>query len=50
MRRILQESWGGSADRAGDLHDLWRIDHAALTFEPIQAAVEEAGRKAPDDD
>ncbi len=43
MRRLSQEGWENSPDRPGDLHDLWRIDNAPPTFEPIQAAVERAG-------
>jgi enediyne biosynthesis protein E4 len=50
MRRLLQDGWNTSPDRAGDLHDLWRIDNAPLTFEQIQATVEKVAHKAPDDD
>ncbi len=42
MRRLAQEAWEGSLDRPGDLHDLWRIDHAPPTFDSIRAAVEAA--------
>ena len=50
MRRLSQEGWDSSPDRAGDLYDLWRIDHAPPTFEPIEAAVERAAAAAPDED
>jgi enediyne biosynthesis protein E4 len=50
MRRLLQGGWNTSPDRAGDLHDLWRIDNAPLMFEQIRATVEKAARMAPDDD
>ncbi len=50
MRRLFQDGWGTSPDRAGDLLDLWKIDNAPLSFEPIQTVVERAARQAPDDD
>ena len=50
MRRLLQEGWNTSPDQAGDLRDLWLIDSAVVMVDPIRAAVEQAARKAPDDD
>ncbi len=50
MRQLSQGGWESSPDWPGDLHDLWRIDHAPPMFEKIRAAVEAAGRTAPDDD
>jgi enediyne biosynthesis protein E4 len=50
MRRILQEGWSTSSDRAGNLRDLWLIDSAVVMADRIQAAVEQASRKAPADD
>jgi enediyne biosynthesis protein E4 len=50
MRRLLQEGWNTSGDRAGDLRDLWLTDSAGVMIAPIRTAVEEAARKAPDDD
>jgi YD repeat-containing protein len=50
MRRLLQDRWDRSPDRAGDLYDLWLIDHAALTLEQVRASVDQAARRAPDDD
>jgi thioredoxin-like negative regulator of GroEL len=50
MRRLLQEGWDRSLDRAGDLYDLWLIDNAALTLEQVRASVDRAARAAPDDD
>jgi tetratricopeptide (TPR) repeat protein len=50
MRRLLQEGWDRSPDKRGDLHDLWRIDNAPLAVEKIQAAVETAACRAPEDD
>ncbi|HZW32679.1 MAG TPA: FG-GAP-like repeat-containing protein, partial [Isosphaeraceae bacterium] len=50
VRRLNQVGWSRSPDRAGDLRELWRIDHSALRLEPIQEAVDQAGRTAPDDD
>ena len=44
MRQLSQGGWESSPDRAGDLHDLWRIDHAPPMFEKIQAAVTAAGQ------
>ena len=50
MRRLLQDGWNTSPDRAGDLQDLWLIDSAVVMIDPIRTAVEKAARKAPDDD
>ncbi len=50
MRRLLQEGWNTSPDRAGDLRDLWLIDSAVVMVDRIQGAVERAARKAPNDD
>ena len=50
MRRRLQDGWSTSPDKAGDLRDLWLIDSAVVMVDPIRAAVEDAARKAPDDD
>ena len=50
MRRLLQETWNTSPDQAGDLRDLWMIDSAVVMVEPVQSAVLQATRKAPDDD
>ena len=50
MRRILQEGWTASPDRAGDLRDLWMLDIAVLMIEKIRTTVDRAAAKAPDDD
>jgi tetratricopeptide (TPR) repeat protein len=50
MRRLLEEGWRWAPDPAADLRDHWRIDNAAVGLEPVRAAVEEATRRAPDDD
>jgi tetratricopeptide (TPR) repeat protein len=50
MRRLLQDGWSHSADPAGDLRDLWRIDGAAVSLDEVRGAVERAGGLAPDDD
>ena len=50
MRRLLEDGWNASADKAGDLQDLWLIDSAVVMIDPIRAAVERAAARAPDDD
>ena len=50
MRRLLQEGWDTSPDRAGDLYDLWRIDGAVMLVDRVRTVVEQAAGKAPDDD
>jgi tetratricopeptide (TPR) repeat protein len=50
MRRLLEEGWAESPDRAGDLRDHWRIDAAAVSLDEVRAAIERAARLAPDDD
>ena len=49
-RRSIQAGWNTSTDRAGNLRSLWVIDGSVLTIDPIQAVVEQAARKSPDDD
>ena len=50
MRRLLEDGWNASADKAGDLQDLWLIDSAVVMIDPIRAAVERAAARAPNDD
>ncbi len=50
MRRLVQERWNTSPNQAGDLRSLWQIDSAVVMVDLIQAAVEQAASKAPDDD
>ena len=50
IRRLRQEAWNTSSDKAGDLRALWLIDSSVLTMEPVRATVEQAARTAPDDD
>jgi enediyne biosynthesis protein E4 len=50
MRRLIQEWWSTSPDRAGDLRRLWQIDSAVVMVDQIGAVVEKAARRAPDDD
>ncbi len=50
IRRLRQEAWNTSSDKAGDLRSLWLIDSSVLTMEQVRASVEQAAAKAPDDD
>ena len=46
----LQERWNSSPNRAGDLRSLWQIDSAVVMVDRFDQSVEQAARKAPDDD
>ncbi len=50
QRRLLREGWDRSADRPGDLRDLWLVDTATSQVESIRDAVENAHALAADDD
>jgi enediyne biosynthesis protein E4 len=50
MRRLVQERWSTSPNRAGDLRSLWQIESAVVMVDLIEAALEQAARNAPDDD
>ncbi len=50
MRWLVQERWSTTPNRAGDLRSLWQIDSAVVMVDLVQDAVEQAARKAPDDD
>ncbi len=50
IRRLRQEAWNTSSDQAGDLRSLWLIDSSVLMMDQVRATVEQAARKAPDDD
>jgi enediyne biosynthesis protein E4 len=50
MRRLVQERWSSSPNHVGELRSLWQMDSAVVRIDFIEAAVEQAARKAPDDD
>lgn len=50
VRRLTQRRWGTSPNRAGDLRSPWQLDSAVVMVDSIQDAVEQAARKAPDDE
>jgi len=50
MRRLVQQGWNASNNRAGDLRELWQIDSAVVMVDQIGDLVEAAARKAPEDD
>ena len=50
MRRLVEERWSSSPNHVGELRSLWQMDSAVVKIDFIQAEVERAARKAPDDD
>lgn len=50
MRPLIEEAWQWMPDRAAELRDHWRLDSAIVDRDGIRSAVEDATRKAPDDD
>ncbi len=50
MRRVVREGWRRSPQPSAELRDLWMIDNATTQLSVVTADVDEAGKKAPDDD
>jgi tetratricopeptide (TPR) repeat protein len=50
MRRLVQQHWKNSPSPVHELRSLWQIASAVVMVDSIEAAVEQAARKAPDDD
>ncbi len=45
MRRLVQEGWSASPNRAGNLRSLWQIDSAVMMVDLVQNSVEQAARR-----
>ena len=50
MRRLLQAGWTLAPDRAAALREYWKLDTDPIPTVAIQAALDLAERKAPNDD
>lgn len=50
VSRLLESTWKTTTDPIGVLRDRWRAETATTMVEMIRADVEQAARKAPDDD
>ena len=50
MRSLVQQRWNASPNQTGDLRSLWQIDSAVVMVDQIQATVDQAASKAPNDD
>jgi tetratricopeptide (TPR) repeat protein len=50
VRRLLEENWAAAADPAAELRDHWRVESAPVLLEKVRLEVDQASKRAPDDD
>ncbi len=50
MRRLLERGYRSAADPVIELRDHWRVDNSVTLLEKVRWEVDQASRRAPDDD